>query len=118
MDTNSIFGLMDFLIIAAGLYIVYSWYLLMYKGEIKEGVLVSQGWAKKCKDLDGYRKFIGTKLLALAVVAFLSGGVCLYSDYVKPVPASIYLGVTALFFIVLIWFITQTKKAQTQFFYS
>ncbi len=118
MNTNSIFGIMDFLIIGAGIYILYSWYLLMYKGEIKEGVLVSQGWAKKCKDLDGYRKFIGTKLLALAVVAFLSGGVCLYSDYVKPVPSSIYLGVTALFFIVLIWFITQTKKAQTQFFYS
>ena len=86
MDTNSIFGLMDFLIIAAGLYIVYSWYLLMFKGEIKEGVLVSQGWASKCKDLDGYRKFIGLKLLALAIVSFLSGGVCLYSDYVKPVP--------------------------------
>ena len=118
MNTNSIFGLMDILHIGAGLYIVYAWYLLKFRGEIKEGVLVPQGWASRCKDLDGYRNFIGNKLLALAVVAFLSGGVCLYSDYVKPVPASIYLGVTALFFIVLIWFITQTKKAQTLFFYS
>ena len=93
---------MDILIIGAGLYIVYAWYLLKFKGEIK----------------DGYRNFISNKLLALALVAFMSGGVCLYSDYVKPVPASIYLGVTALFFIVLIWFITQTKKAQNLFFYS
>ena len=118
MNTNSIFGIMDFLILGAGLYIFYSWYLLQYKGEIKEGVLVPQGYAKRCKDLDGFRSFIGPKVLALGIVSLLSGGICLYSDYVKSVSSYIYLGVTALFFIVLIWFITQTKKAQKLYFYS
>lgn len=118
MDTNSIFSIMDFLILGAGVYILYSWYLLMYKGEIKEGVLVPQGWAGRCKDLDGYRKFVGSKLLALAIASLVSGGICLYSDYVKPISSYVYLGVTALFFIVLIWFIAQTKKAQKLYFYE
>ena len=118
MDTNSIFGIMDFLIIGAGVYIFYSWYLLQYKGVIKEGVLVPQGWASRCKDLDGYRSFIGPKLAALGVVSLVSGGISLYSDYVKQLNSFIYLGVTAIFFIVLIWFVTQTKKAQKLYFYS
>ena len=118
MDTNSIFGIMDFLILGAGCYILYAWYLLKFKGVIKEGVLVAQGWASRCKDLDGYRSFIGPKLLALVVVCFLSGGLCLYSDYVRTVNTYLYLGVTAVFFIVLIWFITQTKKAQKLYFYA
>ena len=67
MNTNSIFGLMDILIIGAGLYIVYAWYLLKFRGEIKEGVLVPQGWASRCKDIDGYRNFISNKLLALGL---------------------------------------------------
>ena len=41
------FGIMDIIIIAAGAYILYAWYLLMYRGEIREGVLVPQGMAKR-----------------------------------------------------------------------
>ncbi len=118
MDTSSVFGFMDFLIIIAGAYVVYAWYLLKFKGEIKEGVLVPQGWARRCKDLDGYRDFISTKLLVLAGAAFISGGICLYSDYVKKVSMYVYLGVTAAFFLVLVWFIVVTKKAQKLFFYN
>ena len=118
MDTNSIFSLMDFLIIGAGVYIFYSWYLLKFKGVIKEGVLVPQGWATRCKDLEGYRSFISSKLLALGIVALVSGGISLYSDYVQQINTYIYLGVTAVFFVVLIWFVTQTKKAQKLYFYS
>ena len=37
MDTGSMFGIMDIIIVAAGVYILYAWYLLMFKGEIREG---------------------------------------------------------------------------------
>ena len=112
------FGIMDIIIIAAGAYILYAWYLLMYRGEIREGVLVPQGMAKRCKDLDGYRKYIGPKVLVFGLIALVSGGVNLYSDYVSPIPTAVYLIVTALFFAVLIWFILQIKKAQKEFFYQ
>lgn len=118
MDTGSMFGIMDIIIVAAGVYILYAWYLLMFKGEIREGVLVPQGMAKRCRDLDGYRRYIGPKVLLFAIAALISGGINLYSDYVSQIPGPVYLGVTALFFAVLIWFIMQTKKAQKEYFYQ
>ena len=59
---------------------------------------------------------MGSKLLAFAVTALAAGCVGLYSDYVKPVNTYLYLGLTAIFLIVLIWFTRCAKKAEKEFF--
>ena len=85
MNTNQMFAIMDFIMVGAGLYLLFAWYLLQFKNEIREGVLVQTGMAKKCKDLEGYKRYIGPKLLIFALCAIASGAIGLYSDYVKPV---------------------------------
>ena len=116
MDTNTMFSLMDIIILGCGAYILYAWYMLMYRNEIKEGVLVPAGYGNKCRDLDAYKAVISGKLLIFALTAIGAGAISLYSDYVARIPAAIYLGLTGLFLLVLIWFTVQAKKAQKQFF--
>ena len=116
MDTNQMFGIMDFIMVGAGGYLLYAWYLLKFKNQIKEGVLIQSGSAKRCKDIEGYKKYIAPKLLLFALCALGSGALGLYSDYVKPVNNYLYLGLTAIFFVVLILFVRYIKKAQEMFF--
>ena len=112
MNTNQMFAIMDFIMVGAGIYLLFTWYLLQFKNEIREGVLIQQGMAHKCKDIEGYKRYIGPKLLIFALCALASGGLGLYSDYVRPVNTILYLALTVVFFIVLVLFVRYTKKAQ------
>ncbi len=116
MNTNQMFSIMDLFMVVAGLYLMYSWYLLQFKNEIREGVLVQQGEGKRCKDIEGYKKYIGPKLLIFAICAIAAGALGLYSDYVHPVNNFVYLGLTVFFFAVLVLFVRYTKKAEKMFF--
>lgn len=116
MSTNSMFGLMDFIILGCGVYILYAYYLLMAKNEIKQGVLISQKTdPKRCKDFEGYRKFISIKVLIFGIVSIISGGLGLYQDYVAPVNTYFYIGFFVVFFAVMIWFVMAVKKAEKMF---
>ena len=110
------FAIMDFIMVGAGCYLLFAWYLLQFKNEIREGVLVQPGMAKKCKDLEGYKRYIAPKLLIFAFCAVASGALGLYSDYVRPVNSILYLSLTGVFFLVLVLFVWFTKKAQEMFF--
>lgn len=116
MNTNQMFAIMDFIMVGAGAYLLFAWYLLQFKNEIREGVLVQPGMARKCKDVEGYKKYIAPKLLLFALCAVASGAIGLYSDYVKPINSIVYLGFTGIFFVVLVLFVVFTKKAQEMFF--
>lgn len=116
MDTSQMFAIMDFIMVGAGAYLMYAWYLLQFKNEIREGVLVQAGNAKRCKDIEGYGKYVAPKLLLFALCALASGGIGLYSDFVRPINSYVYLGFTALFFVVLVIFVRYIKKAQEMFF--
>ena len=116
MNTNQMFAIMDFIMVGAGLYLLFAWYLLQFKNEIREGVLVQTGMAKKCKDIEGYKKYIAPKLLIFALCAIASGALGLYSDFVHPVISILYVGLTAVFFAVLVLFVRYIKKAQDMFF--
>ena len=116
MDNNSLFSFMDILIAGCGIYLMYCWYLLQFKGEVKKGVLLPDKSTAHCKDLDGYKKAIGGKLFVFALSALAAGGLGLFSDYVRPVNTYVYLGLTAVFLVVLIWFTRSAKKAEKEFF--
>ena len=116
MDTNSMFALMDLIVLGCGVYILYAYYLLVVKNEIKQGVLVPQKTdTKKCKDFEGYKKFMAPKVLIFGISACASGGLGLFQDYVAPVNAYLYLGLFVVFFAVMVWFLMSTKKAEKLF---
>ena len=117
MNTNSMMGLLDVIVICAGAYLFYGWYLLMFRNEIKEGLVISKASsAKKCKDIEGYKRLMGPKLLIFALVAVGQGAVSLINTYVTPVPAPVFWTVYALFFVVLIWFVMGSRKAEKEYF--
>ena len=117
MDTASAFSLLDIIVVGAGLYMLYAYYILMTKNELKEGVLVSKNMgSKKCKDIEGYKKFMGIPILVTALMAIVSGGIGLYQNYVARVPALLYWTFYFCFIAVLVWFVVCTKKAEKRFF--
>lgn len=119
MSDNSMFAFMDILIVAAGTYLVYVWYLLQFRNVVKPGVLLpsqKQGGVHQCKDIEGYKKAMSWKLLAFAISALLAGGVGLYSDYVKPINTYVYLALTGIFLVILILYARAAKQAEKEFF--
>lgn len=116
MNDTSLFSFMDILITGCGVYLLYCWYMLKFKNEVKKGVLLPDKSTSKCRDLEGYKKVMGGRLLAFAVTALAAGCVGLYSDYVKQVNNYLYLALTAIFLAVLIWFTRSAKKAEKEFF--
>lgn len=113
MDTNSMFALMDIIVLGCGAYILYAYYLLIAKNTIKQGVLVSQKTdPNKCKDFEAYKRFMGPKVLLFGLSACLSGGLGLYQDYVAPINGYLYMAFYVLFFVIMVWFLMATKKAE------
>ena len=107
---------MDILIVGSGIYLLYCWYLLVFRDTVNEGILIPPNSMKKCRDMEGYKKFMGIRLMIFALSAVLSGAVGLYSDYVRPLSSMQYLLVTGIFFAVLIWFTTQIKRGEREYF--
>ena len=71
---NGMEGIFGIIGIGAGLYSLYAWFQLKFKGIINTSILVPKDTnIKKCKDKEAYRAAAGPKLLALAVVLILYG---------------------------------------------
>ncbi|MBO7709926.1 MAG: hypothetical protein J6S83_05625 [Lachnospiraceae bacterium] len=117
MDTTSMMGLMDLIVVGAGVYVIYGWYMLVFKNEIKQGLVISKAQdPKKCKDLEGFKSYIGPRLLIFGLAAVLSGGVGLFQSYVAPLPGIVYWIFYMIFVAVIVWFTVCTRKAGRIFF--
>ena len=113
---DMMWNLMDILFLGAGLYVIFAWYQMKTKGEIKEDLLLGKDvQLRKCKDLEGYKAYIGPKMLLFGIGTALYGGVGLINTYVLTLPNAVYLAVMAIFFVVLIWFAVCAKKGVKMF---
>ena len=53
---DNIWSFLDIIFVGAGVYMLYAWFLMKKKGEIKQEVLMSKDIElKKCKYLEGYK---------------------------------------------------------------
>lgn len=117
MNTVSMMGLMDVIVVAAGFYVLYGWYLLTFKDEIKEGLVISKAQdPKKCKDREGFKKYIGPRLLVFGIAAICSGAVGLIQSYVMPIPNAVYWVFYIIFVAVIVWYAISARKADKMFF--
>ena len=116
MDTNSMFGFIDIIVVGCGAYGIYSWYMLVKKLEIKRTFLLGNStMPEDCKDIQGFADFIGTKLLIFSIVMMLFGGISAINDYVQSVGDVIWFFM-ALFMAMLVWYCVQLRKADQLFF--
>ena len=112
---TEMFVLMDVLVVGAGIYFLYCWYLLWFKKEVKEGVLLSKEYPfKKCKDKEGYTRYVAPRLLVLGIVSIMVGIIGLLNDRYQFL-GSWYLLVSVAFFLIIIWFALIVKKSYKLF---
>ena len=107
---NGMEGIFGIIGIGAGLYSLYAWFQLKFKGIINTSILVPKDMnIKKCKDKEAYRAAAGPKLLVLAVVLILYGAEDLYNTYVQST-GKLFWVMLVLVLAVLVWFAWTVKE--------
>lgn len=110
------YAMLDLLIVACGIYVLYSYYQMKTKGIVKEGLLLPKGLSiKRCRDKDAYIAEMGPKLLMYGISMLLCGIVGMLESMYQMLGLG-YLIVLAVFLGVTIWFARQTKKAIAEYF--
>ena len=108
---DSMFSLMDLIILGSGAYIIYCYYLLKFKGEIKEGLLLPKGTnVKKCTDKAAYIKEVENKILLYGVAVLICGGFGVLETQTGLL-GKWFLVVIAVFLVVTVWFAMVVKKS-------
>ena len=93
MDTNQMFGFMDYIVLGCGVYGVYSWYMLVKKNEIKKAFLLGgDNTPEDCTDVAGFADMIGIKLLIASIGMLVFGSLSLYNTYVQDLGAILWVG--------------------------
>ncbi|MCI6866454.1 MAG: hypothetical protein MR871_00610 [Lachnospiraceae bacterium] len=116
MNTDSIYALMDAVIVGSGVYVIYLYLVMAKSGKLKQNILTPQNVdIKKCKDVAGYIHYVGRKQLVFGIVAILCGGIGLLQDYTKKIGAIPYMIAITIFFVYALWFGFQIKKAVKMF---
>ena len=105
------FSLMDLIILAAGAYVLYCYYLLKFKGEIKEGLLLPKGTnVKKCKDKEAYIREVENKVLIYGIAVLICGGLGVLETQTGLLGMG-YLVVLGIFLAFTCWFALVVKKS-------
>jgi len=105
----------DILMLGLGFYFLYVWYLMSYKNEIKEQVLLSRAYPyKKCKDKEGYKAFIGKRLIVVALACMASGALGIYNAYTN-ILGYFAMIPTVICLAAIIWFMFVIKKSNKKF---
>jgi hypothetical protein len=116
MDTGSMFGFMDIIVLGCGIYGIYSWYMLVKKHVIKKAFLLGGNLQpEQCKDVEGFAKSVGTKLLIASFAMIAMSGVSLFNDRVKSIETVYWIAMVA-FLALLIWYCFALRKANIEFF--
>ena len=116
MDTNQMFGFMDYIVLGCGVYGVYSWYMLVKKNEIKKALLLGgDNNPEDCTDVAGFADMIGTKLLIASIGMLVFGSLSLYNTYVQDLGAILWVGMI-LFLGILVWYCVMLRKAHLKYF--
>ncbi len=109
-------GLFGIVGIGCGLYCLYGYYLLKFKGEISSSILLPKDVnPKKCKDFRGYCQEAQWPLLILGVIATLYGAVDLYNVYVGGVDL-LFLIMMGLLFVALVIYVILIRKINRKYF--
>lgn len=116
MDTNSIYSIVDLIIGAGGLYVIYLTVTMMKTGKLKQnGLLPKDLDIEKCKDTAGYINFMGPRQMGFGILALFCGIIGLIHDFTGMIGGIVYLICIILMVIYIIFYSLQAKKAVQMF---
>lgn len=110
---NSIFGIIG---VGCGLYCLYAFYMLKFKKEINQTILLPKdARMKKCKDMEGYCRDTEKPLLFLGGVITVYGAVDLYGNY-RQQQGMLFWIMFVLVWVALFWFMKTVRKNNKKYF--
>ena len=113
MDSTG--AIYDILMLGLGIYLFYVWFLMNYKNEIKEQVLLSPHYPyKRCKDKEGYKAYIGKRLICVSIACAVSGALGIYNGYTG-VLGTFGIIPTGICMAAIIWFAVAIRKSNKKF---
>lgn len=113
---NGMEGIFGIIGVGAGLYSLYAWFQLKFKGVINTSLLVPKDMnVSKCKDKAAYAAEAGPKLLILGIIFLLYGAEDLYNTYVQSTGVLFWV-MLVLVLVALVWFTWACKKLNKKYF--
>lgn len=111
---DGIFGLIG---VGCGIYCLYGYYMLKFKGEIIQSLFLPKNTnMKKCSDFKGYSSEAQLPALVLGIIVLVYGAVDLYNTYVQGVAAGLLVVMIVLVFVALTFFSVRIKKINKKYF--
>ncbi len=111
---DGIFGLIG---VGCGLYCLYGYYMLRFRGEIVHSLFLPKDMnIKTCKDFKGYSSEAQKPALILGVIVLVYGAVDLYNTYVNRVAAGLLDVMIVLVFAAIVFFSVRMKKINKKYF--
>lgn len=117
MDMGSMFSLVDMVVVACGVYVIFLCLEMKLTGKLKQNMLMPKGLdVKRCRDVEGYIRTIVMKQLLLGVFAIGCGILGLLQDFgVGPVNSAVYLSSILAFAVYAVWYSFYMKKVVRKF---
>lgn len=116
MGYDGLFNLIDICVFGFGFYALYSAYVLQKEGKIIRTFLVfKETDLDSCKDLQGYVNCMAPKLRTFGLVMVIYGATSLINTYLVSI-RTLFGVMMAAFFLVLIWYAMEVKKAMKKYF--
>ncbi len=113
---SSFFVIVDLLVVACGIYMIYQYVMLLRTHDLKQNMLMPKDLeVKKCKDVDGYIKMMGPKMITFGVAAVVTGGLDMLQDMQGIFGSLVSLIIMIIFVVLCFWYGMASRKASKMF---
>lgn len=102
-------GILDIIIIACSLYLLNAASRIKTTGEISQMLLGKGMDTRRCKDLEGYKKFIFPRILTLGIATLIYGLLGLFKAYSEIIMIAYFVWLFVMLFVIF-WYLHQAKK--------
>lgn len=116
MNSTSFYGVMDLLITLCGAYVIYQYIIMASSHTIRQNMLMPKDLdVKKCKDVEGYIRFIGVRQIGFGATAVICGIIGLVQDFMGVYNMPVSIGSIIVFLLFCIWYGKAMMDAQKKF---
>ncbi|MCC8139156.1 MAG: hypothetical protein LIO67_02465 [Lachnospiraceae bacterium] len=113
---DSMWSFMDILILACGVYALYSAYVLKAQGKIVQTFLLSKDTKPEaCRDLPAYAGEMSPKLSVMGGVMVAYGVISLINTYLVEVNSLYWVFMIGMI-VCLVWYAIMAKRASQKYF--
>ncbi|MCD8015193.1 MAG: hypothetical protein LUG99_18865 [Lachnospiraceae bacterium] len=116
MTDNSFYILIDVFVAGCGIYVIAQYLFMVKTRSLRQNMMLPKELSvEKCKDVEGYIKAIGTKLLLFGIAATVCGCISLVQDFAGFYNIYVSMGAMVVFIVLCIWYGRESKKAIDKF---